>query len=857
MPITKKFAFDHIKSTGQHRTSCTETKTEDKRLDLNLIPETKILSDYNHILTQNVEFFQTSAKCTFPSTNEALKGTFTAKVGLRCIHCAARKQYTTAATFFPSTINSIASGIGTIGARHFAQGKCPFVSENVLEALRSTKKSSQQQTRMQGRKGLDAYCKILSSKYGISNQHTIGIFVSENVNKTEEKIRKEPTRKVKIPAPTALLQKGENMTPKHFDRNDPSAFIEGGIENFWECGHCKNLPFPWRASGSVVFSAHAPSIKLVGKHLKLCQGKKPLRIPRDASIETINTENGPKVQVRWDNLKSTRRKSNRISHRAKPKRKNCSIAVNKGLEDDSLSLPEDKPLTTDFAYFTMQQLRKCYLTKSRGSRGNCPVGYSGLACVHCAGDPDERRFFYTSSDHLRNSFSHIPYHLMKKCPKCPADVKQKLVDFKCIRDTQRKSDLKSGSHKSFIDKVWDRLHGQGGGVIDEIDDRIVYDTNDAGYASDGSSSTISVDVECDDNHYKTASLNGRFFENKDIAMDPTNSTLILSKDRGLTTDYCYYAMSKMLSTKVTVKQTQILPKTKDHPALLPLRLKEIDHELNRDDCETSYRKGPDIVKHSLVCPYCEGHEDSFIMRVKSSNDLRTSFHMVAKHLVVCTKCPEDVKKKLKTFKTLRATQEALLKRGSQRKFTKLVWERISGSNTCIPPEECDDVPINEEDIAKNGLLDSEDRKLVTPYTFYTMLQMKGCILEKSGNGSRSMFEHGFPGLACIHCAATPSARKFFYRTSEILSGNYAHIPNHLFSCKLCPPEVKKSLENKKLRHADDKKALTRGSQRIFFNNMWQKLHAKPPLRLKVKGLPVASPLRLKVKVVANNSNNNN
>ena len=50
---------------------------------------------------------------------------------------------------------------------------------------------------------------------------------------------------------------------------------------------------------------------------------------------------------------------------------------------------------------------------------------------------------------------------------------------------------------------------------------------DAGNASDGSSGTISVD----DNHYKTATLNGRFVENKDIAMGPTNSTLALSKGR--------------------------------------------------------------------------------------------------------------------------------------------------------------------------------------------------------------------------------------------------------------------------------------------------------------------------------------
>lgn len=87
-----------------------------------------------------------------------------------------------------------------------------------------------------------------------------------------------------------------------------------------------------------------------------------------------------------------------------------------------------------------------------------------------------------------------------------------------------------------------------------------------------------------------------------------------------------------------------------------------------------------------------------------------------------------------------------------------------------------------------------------------------------------MFQYGFPGLVCAHCEKTPFARKFFYRTADILSGNYAHIPNHLMSCKYCPTHVKSSLSEKKKSHAEDKVKLTRGSQRIFFNSIWDRLH---------------------------------
>ena len=68
------------------------------------------------------------------------------------------------------------------------------------------------------------------------------------------------------------------------------------------------------------------------------------------------------------------------------------------------------------------------------------------------------------------------------------------------------------------------------------------------------------------------------------------------------------------------------------------------------------------------------------------------------------------------------------------------------------------------------LVTAHDEHLVTPFTFYTMLQVRPCNLENSGNGSRSAFDYGFPGLECIHCAGFPNSRRFFYRTSEILGG---------------------------------------------------------------------------------------
>ena len=86
--------------------------------------------------------------------------------------------------------------------------------------------------------------------------------------------------------------------------------------------------------------------------------------------------------------------------------------------------------------------------------------------------------------------------------------------------------------------------------------------------------------------------------------------------------------------------------------------------------------------------------------------------------------------------------------------------------------------------------------------------------------------YGFPGLECAHCGESPNPRRFFYRTADILNGNYAHIPNHVLSCKHVPTEVKKRLKRAKSSQANEKLGLPKGSQKRFFEKVWRRLHSK-------------------------------
>jgi hypothetical protein len=110
--------------------SVTTEEEEDEMLPsrdppIDLVPknnDTSILSDYNNLLVRNIEFFY-PAKSHVNYDN--LSGSKNAtnmtdiRLGLRCLHCKMNPTHITAAAFFPSTTGSIASGLGTIGSRHF------------------------------------------------------------------------------------------------------------------------------------------------------------------------------------------------------------------------------------------------------------------------------------------------------------------------------------------------------------------------------------------------------------------------------------------------------------------------------------------------------------------------------------------------------------------------------------------------------------------------------------------------------------------------------------------------------------------------------------------------------------------
>jgi hypothetical protein len=71
-------------------------------------------------------------------------------------------------------------------------------------------------------------------------------------------------------------------------------------------------------------------------------------------------------------------------------------------------------------------------------------------------------------------------------------------------------------------------------------------------------------------------------------------------------------------------------------------------------------------------------------------------------------------------------------------------------------------------------------------------------------------------------SAMPGSNLF----SLVAIGNYAHIPNHLMSCTRVPEKIKRQLSEKREAHQMLKHSLPKGSQKQFFEAIWERLHSR-------------------------------
>jgi hypothetical protein len=294
-----------------------------------------------------------------------------------------------AASFFPSAVSSIASGMGTIATRHFIGGRCPLLPKTVINELIIAKKNSTMQTKTAGHIGMEAYTRNICTQFGIVNaagggvqflpvEHTSELQSDKSdqgqLNMRLDKgcdtnqVLNEVSNQDVVQKQEESISTIENSVTTHASGSAKFVFQKTSIDHFWECKECASVPLYWRASGSILFSFSEPSEEEVAKHRKVCKGPERLTVPRNSVAALSQDDNSYIVRIKWDS-------TNFCEYNSYDDHSFDYDCKDSSLIPASLVSSKEKVLTTDFAFFSMQQLFACHLTRSGGSRGALPVGY--------------------------------------------------------------------------------------------------------------------------------------------------------------------------------------------------------------------------------------------------------------------------------------------------------------------------------------------------------------------------------------------------------------------------------------------------------------------------------------------------
>lgn len=178
------------------------------------------------------------------------------------------------------------------------------------------------QTRSKGRVGLDAYCKNVAKQYGIIDDETSGI-----------------------------------------------SWLEGTAPNFDLVDETYQTKMSRGRKGTSRSSTSSASTTTT-------------TMPDSNAMASVLAKMKNDGANKWDSEKTVTITTTKLSSGRRAAKANANKT---GVEDVALCSQEDAQYTTDYAFFIIQNTKKCYLTKGGGSRSSCPRGFAGLVCGHCAG----------------------------------------------------------------------------------------------------------------------------------------------------------------------------------------------------------------------------------------------------------------------------------------------------------------------------------------------------------------------------------------------------------------------------------------------------------------------------------------
>jgi hypothetical protein len=136
------------------------------------------------------------------------------------------------------------------------------------------------------------------------------------------------------------------------------------------------------------------------------------------------------------------------------------------LGDSKLVYMKDRDLVPDALFVVMAQMKACKLTQADrvGCYKNREIGFVGMCCKHCGGQPGFGRYYPNSVRSLAQTTTSqtILKHIGSKCRFCPPHLRQAVLELQ--RQQAAKEGIAAGrprygSRKIFFQRIWARLHG--------------------------------------------------------------------------------------------------------------------------------------------------------------------------------------------------------------------------------------------------------------------------------------------------------------------------------------------------------------------------------------------------------------
>lgn len=498
---------------------------------------------------------------------------------------------------------------------------------------------------------------------------------------------------------------------------------------------------------------------------------------------------------------------------------------------------EHSGLVADSFFVSIAQMRPCGLTKDDrvGKYKHRKLGFVGMGCKHCGGQPGFGRYFPGSFDSFMNgkNCDGIVKHIASECRQCPRGIREIILELERREAMQgRQSRPRYGSRKRFFTYVWEQL--QAAQPEDQSQPR---------GETDGIKSSQIVEVKVSDSSLTSVTANddsGRSNLVKsttaaDIYWETViqGSELVFESDRHLVPDTLLAALMQMRPCQLT--EHDRIGRCKDHR----------------------------IGFVGMCCKHCGGKAGKpgygryFPSSIRSLAQVDSCLHVVKHVASTCLKCPPEIRNALHQLQNFEKSER--IRYGSRKMFFSRVWARLHGDSSPEPREENEAIKseshedgglvhIDDGDVksavangaiswnglvAGNTIVTLEDLGPISPAQFAALAQMKRCRLTESDQtGWYKDREVGFGGFCCKHCGGRPSFGRYFPKTVNSFAQTTSshtivrHITNY---CTDCPEDIRGAVlrlqeEEKVLRGTLDSENSAYGSRKLFYDRVWSRLH---------------------------------